>query len=180
MPTTDVSWLDLGTLGIALAGLALSGKSAWQEHRRDQVRLDVRPKIAHLFGPDDPRARFAFEIANVGAFAITVKEVGFLLHGTTDRAAIVLPYRNDNGPWPRRLEPHESMTVFSSVIETMKLDLARIRCVYAATATGVVAEGDSPSLQRVIRQGSAPPPPQDIRSSSARGAYFVSDYEGLE
>jgi len=101
-PTT----FQLGTFGIAVAGLLLSIRGAWRDYRRDKTRIRVVPKIAYPLGPiADARPRLAFEIVNASLFPITVDEVGFLFRGTKTRGAIPVPITASGVAWPNRLEP---------------------------------------------------------------------------
>lgn len=173
-----VTWLDLATLTIAVVGLVLGVRSAVREHVRDRVRLVVTPKVAYPVGAqDDPRPRFAFEVVNRSAFPVTVDEVGFLLRGTKHRAGIAMPNIEDGGAWPRRLEPYDGVTVYSTPGDLATIGLARIRCAYASTVSGERFTGNSPALKRLVREGSVPPPPRVMSRSGLRGAYVISDFD---
>jgi hypothetical protein len=113
----DMKPQEIVTLSIAVVGLLLSTRNAWRDHRRDKVRIRVIPKISYPIGPmPDPRPCFGFEIINNGVFPVTIDDVGFLFAGTKKRGSISAPILHDKGEWPRRLEPHSAVTLYSAAV----------------------------------------------------------------
>ena len=168
---------DPVTLGIAVAGLLLSIRNAWRDHRRDKMRLRVVPKVSFPLGPT-PHAQpcFAFEIINDGVFPVTVDDVGFLFIDTKRRGALSSSLVLDEGSWPRRLEPHASVTVYSAGVESLGIDFRRIKCAYVTAASGKVFRGHSKALKAVVVQGRIPIPRFKASRSGVSGMLTVSDF----
>ena len=133
------------TLAVAVLGAVLGIINTWHQLDQTRVKLKVVPAIA-FFGPVDTGMRFSVEVTNLSAFAVTVDDVGFFYHGTRDRAQIVHPFLADRGPWPRRLEPRSSVSVYSEIPSNPG---RRIRCAYAKTQCGHTCEGTSPALEQI-------------------------------
>jgi hypothetical protein len=53
----------------------------------------------------------------------------------------------DHGPWPRRLEPRSSISVYGQAPGSVSG--ARIKCAYARTDCGVTKRGNSPALRQI-------------------------------
>ena len=133
------------TLAIALVGAILGVITTWITVNNTRVKLMVRPKVVVPGGSADPRIRVCIEVSNLSAFAVTVDEVGFFMHGTERRLAFVRPVLADGGPWPRRLEPRSAVTVYAQQPEAQ----SRIRSGYARTQCGVVRRGITPALKQI-------------------------------
>lgn len=135
------------TLSVAVLGAVLGVINTWQGVDKSRVKLKVMPKGAIPVGGADPRLSFCIEVTNLSAFAVTVSDVGVFYHGTKDRGCIVHPFLIDGGPWPRRLEPRSSVTVYSQQPES-GAD-RRIKCAYARTDCGSTRTGNSPVLKHI-------------------------------
>src|SRR5436190_11385917 len=103
---------------IAGAGLSLGIFNTIQASVRNRVRLQVLPKSAFQIAPNawrrsleayEPGAGFCIEVVNLSAFAVTIDEIGFTNKGKEVRSACPRPVLLDDGVWPRRIEPHESV-----------------------------------------------------------------------
>lgn len=164
--------LELWTLGIAITGLFLGIRSAWRDYSRDRVRIRVVPKVAYPAGGEgkvvtfpgggrfDGRPHFAIDIINAGAFPVTVREVGFRLAGR-DKWSSLVPLV-DRGPWPRRLESHDGLTLYSPAPEELGLDVRMLRGAYATTSEGRTFTGTSKAIKTVARRGAIPPCPRPL------------------
>ena len=165
--------MEIVTFSIAVLGAILGVLSTVRDWRRDRVRLRVTPQVAYpSAGTGDTRPRLAIDVANLSAFPVTVSEVGFLLKRTKNRRALSQPLLMDGGPWPRRLQPHESVTAWAAPGEETSGWLTSVRAAYAKTPSGHVATGHSPMLRWVTRTGSLPAPPR--RLTGAPGAMHQS------
>jgi hypothetical protein len=136
-------WKDYITLGAALLGAVLGIMNTWNAMSARRVRLRVRP--VHAFPPSG-EPMFAIEVLNLSNFELTVDEVGFTLNGNKlkkgRRAAIPRPIVIDGEPWPRRLKPRESVSLYFHRPDPSE----PIGKAYASTACGEVRYGDSPAL----------------------------------
>jgi len=147
------------TMGIAIAGLilgitgtVLSIVNTWRLFDRDKVKLRVRPTLVKPIGGQDVRPRVSIDVLNLSVFSVTVDEVGFLYHDSTDRGMIFQPIMLDGGTFPRRLKPRTSLSAMCN--PSMHLDerFAYVYCAYAETDCGVRAEGTSAALRQLIAQ----------------------------
>jgi len=85
-------------------------------------------------------------------FPITVDEVGLKRRGRKDRIALPRPIIPDGGPWPRKLEPRQSVTALFDPTEIMALRaIGSIHKAYATTACGTTCYGESGALKDFIR-----------------------------
>ena len=135
------------TLSIAVLGAVLGIINTWHALDRSRVKLKVRPAHAIPVGGVDPRLTFCIEVTNLSAFAVTVHDVGVFYRGTDQRGSFVQPVLMDGGPWPRRLEPRSSVTVYGQRPESFPNQ--RIKCAYAKTECGVTKTGSSPALKQI-------------------------------
>jgi hypothetical protein len=139
------------TLAIAVLGAVLGVINTWQGLDKSRVKLLVRPKHAIPIGGVDPRLTFCIEVINLSAFAVTVEDVGVLFKGTDHRGSVVMPVLADGGPWPRRLEPRSSVTVYSQTPSAPSG--TTIKCAYAKTQCGYTKTGTTPALKQIARHG---------------------------
>ncbi len=149
-------WSQAITLGVALLGAALGVLNTWHTMTANRVRLRVRPGYAHA---TDAQGRilsgvspsFYIEVLNLSGFPLLVSEVGFTLDSRTTRTPrvpVTRPEIRDGGPWPRRLPPRESVTVYFEPIDLMGLG-SRMGRAYVHTACGEIAYGTSPALKQL-------------------------------
>lgn len=117
------------TFAIAVLGAILGVINTWHAIDKSRVKLRVIPKHAIPVGGMDNRLTFCIEVINLSSFAVTIDEAGVFLQGSQNRLAYTNPITNDNGSWPRRLEPRSAVTVYG---ERPKSDGAyRLKCAYA-------------------------------------------------
>jgi hypothetical protein len=140
------------TAAIAGAGLALSVFNTVQASMRNRVRFKVLPKSAVRVAQNaferslavyPPGAMFCIDVVNLSAFPITVDAVGFTRTGTKLRVACPLPVLLDDEGWPRRIEPHNSVTAYIDIGELPR-DISK---AYATTQSGVTRYGTSAALR---------------------------------
>lgn len=141
------------TLAIAVLGAALGLINTWHAIDKKRVKIRVRPKHAIPVGAADPRFTFCIEITNLSEFAITIDEAGVFYKGTDSRGAYTQPIIIDGKPWPRRLEPRSSVTVYGEPPQP-KPDHA-LKCAYARTECGVTRTGTSPAFKQLAASGAS-------------------------
>ena len=149
----SVTLIEAITLSIAILGAVLGVINTWHALDRSRVKLKVLPAHAIPVGGADPRLKFCIGVTNLSAFPVTISEVGILYEGTNKRGVFIEPFLADGGPWPRRLEPRSSVTVYGQVPDSTP-DL-RIRCAYATTECGHTKKGNSPALRQIAASPSA-------------------------
>ncbi len=154
-------WLQVISFSLALVGALFSALNSYASLVRDRVKLKIVPK-AYI---EDPNGFFArdypdekdtpewshvcIEVINLGMIPVTISEVGFLLSDTSKaRIVVKRPAVMDGKPFPRRLEPRESVTVYGTLSAK---EYPRISKAYAGTACGVIAKGTSPFLKNIIK-----------------------------
>ena len=135
---------------LGLVGTVLSILNTWRTFDRDKVKLRVVPKHAFPVGGIDNRPRVSIDVTNLSTFPVTVSQIGFLFHDTTNRGVLVQPFMPDGGSFPRRLEPRTSFSVLCDPMEHLEPDFASVRCVYAQTDCGATIEGNSPALRQLV------------------------------
>lgn len=135
------------TLAVAVLGAVLGIINTWQSIDKTRVKLKVIPKGVIPFGGADPRLTFCIEVTNLSTFPVTVSDVGVFYHGTKHRGCITQPILIDGGPWPRRLEPRSSVTVYTEKPDSHAE--RKIRCAYARTDCGSTGTGNSPALRQI-------------------------------
>ncbi|QLG88023.1 hypothetical protein HQ393_06975 [Chitinibacter bivalviorum] len=139
------------TFAIAILGAALGLINTWHNLDKARVKLIVQPKHAVAFGGADENLNFCIEITNLSSFPVTLSETGVLYHGTMSRGVIIQPVLLDGGPWPRRLEPRSSVSIYAQ--NPAKNSERLIRCAYAKTACGVTKRATSPALKQLATHG---------------------------
>ena len=135
------------TLAIAVVGAVLGLINTWHTLDKNRVKLKVVPKRAIPYGAADHRLSLCIEVTNLSSFPLTIDEVGVFFHRTDKRAAVISPVLMDNGPWPRRLEPRSSISIYSQLPEAR--EGRKMRCAYARTQCGRTAEGTSPAFKQI-------------------------------
>lgn len=134
------------TVSAAAVGAVLGIMNTWNAISNKRLRLYVRP--SRSISVPDGISGLAIEVINMSSFPVTISEVG-LTKGSnkinkTGRYAIVNPIIIDGKPWPRRLEPRESVSVYSQAI--LGHDIGK---AYAKTSCDEVRYGDSPALKQM-------------------------------
>lgn len=153
-PGANSGWdlKDAITLSIAVLGAVLGLLNTWNAISARRVRLLVRTTFAYPITDLDVPHMMGIEVINQSAFAVTVTEVGFLLSGTTNRAAANFPRVIDGKPWPRRLEAREAVSTFVDPPQDTRF---KVRAAYARLASGERITGKGPAIK-------------DLRASMAR------------
>ena len=139
------------TLAIAVLGAVLGLINTWHAIDKKRVKIRVRPKHAIPIGAADPKISFCVEITNLSEFAVTIDEAGVFYKGTDVRGAYTQPILIDGKPWPRRLEPRSSVTVYGQQPER-KIGHS-LKCAYARTECGVTRTGTSPAFKQLAASG---------------------------
>jgi hypothetical protein len=155
--------LEVITLGIAIVGAGLGIMNTWKSFDRDRIKLVVVPKAfartkqgiiisSNSDAMTENMSGFCIEVVNLSAFALTISEVGFQLRNG-HRAVLSKHVLNDQSMLPQRIEPHASVTVFSShpLGEVTEL-LWNANMAYATTESGVLQTGTSPFFRSMIRK----------------------------
>ena len=149
----EISAFQAVTLAVAAVGAVLGIINTWHTLDKNRVKLKVVPKHAIPYGGIDPRLTMCIEVTNLSSFPLTIEEVGVFFHHTDKRAAVFNPVLADNGPWPRRLEPRSSISVYSQRPE--KRAGRKMRCAYAKTQCGRTVEGTSPAFKQMASEDQA-------------------------
>lgn len=145
-----MSYVEAITLSIAALGAVLGIINTWQSVSQNRLKLRVTPKHAIGFGGANKNTTFCIEVVNRSGFAVTIAEVGILYKGTDNRFAYVNPILADRGPWPRRLEPRASVTVYGCRPEPISGH--RLKCAYARTDCGERVTGTSGALRQIASE----------------------------
>lgn len=135
------------TFAIALVGAVLGVINTWRALDASRVKLKVVPGHAIPVGGFDPSVNFYIAVTNLSTFPVTIREVGIVYRGSDKRGVFVNPILADGGPWPRRLEPRSSISVYGQRPDIMPGH--PIRCAYAETDCGVRKCGNSPALKQI-------------------------------
>lgn len=143
----DISTFQAMTLAIAAIGAVLGVINTWCAVDQNRVKLRVVPAHAIPYGGAPANIRFCVQVTNLSQVAITVDDVGFLFHGTNKHSSIVSPVFADHGPWPRRLEPRSSVTIYSELPRASGGH--KIKCAFARTQCGRIKTGSSPALRQI-------------------------------
>lgn len=169
--------VDVITLVIAGAGLALGVLAAVRDYQRDRVKLKVTPQIGYPVGPmPDPRPRLGIEVVNLSTFPVTVAEVGFGWSQGDNRHALAQPITMDGEPFSRQLAPHDSVTGYFAPGQETEPDWPKIRWAYAITAAGEWHTGKSPVIKTLKRtNGNIPPPFRKLGRGGTPGMLTTED-----
>lgn len=148
-----MTWTGWVTFGLAIVGAVLGLFNTWQSWRDRRVRLRVTPNYSQPVGDRMQPAGapcVAIDVQNLGAFPVTVVEVGLLIGraaGDLPRRASFMPAAVVAGPsLPHRLEPHDAMSL---VVPIISLSRQSYTSAYARTAAGHLIRGNSPALRSI-------------------------------
>ena len=156
----------------AAVGMLLGIYNFFHARAADRVRLKVIAKASSFRGRDDTgklfylhnRDRFdpdhpagcpdslSLEVINLSKFSVTVDEVGLRARWDRNRLVLVNPIVPDEKPWPRKLDPRESVTIhfnLTNLIESPRFPTV-VRA-YATTACGTTCFGTSGALRDLVR-----------------------------
>jgi hypothetical protein len=140
---------DFLTAGAAVAGVVLGLVNLWFYFDQRRVKLRVSPKWSYpvgdqLFLQGLPEKMLGVEVINLSAFAVTITQAGLEIPWSSKRIVFINPVLIDGKPWPRRLDPRESVTVYS---DPASIAMRPGRC-YAWTACDTIRKGKRPHWQR--------------------------------
>lgn len=150
---------DWFTTGAAVTGAALGFFNLWRQLSTDRVRVRVTPSLVmhqtstgvathtnvRLDPSDAPRAvRLGIEVLNLSAFPVTIDELGMTTAGSA-RKVFVDSHTADGRNLPVRIEPRDSVTFYTIMLETT--EFAGGRDLYADTACGTRSIGRSPAIE---------------------------------
>ncbi len=144
---SDITWFQAVTLAVAAVGAVLGIINTWRAIDQGRVKLKVVPAHAIPYGAADPDLRFCVQVTNLSSFAVTIDDAGVFYHGTKNRGSIINPVFTDNGPWPRRLEPRASFSIYSQLPHSRAGN--KIKCAFARTQCGHTKTGTSPALRQI-------------------------------
>lgn len=137
---------DFLTTGAASVGAVLGIMNTWNAISQKRLKLRVTP--CHALTVPHGEWGFSIEVLNLSTFPVTIIEVGLttdsLIANKGDRLPIMNPIIVDNKPWPRRLEPRESVSLYAEIPRYKNMGQA-----YARTACGEFRYGDSPALKQI-------------------------------
>lgn len=146
----ESAWVQAITFAIAVLGAILGVMNTWRAMNDARVKLRVQP--AHAIAPGSQGVNFSIQVTNLSRFPLTIREVGLTLDGRSirsgGRAAIPDPVILDGGPWPRRLDARDAVSVYFDVGQLRGVQ-GRVGRAYARTACDEVAYGSSPALRQV-------------------------------
>jgi len=169
---------DIITITAAVVGMLLGIYNFFHARSADKVKLQVIPKASSYRGkdhsgreyylhnsdrydlnhPENSPDTLSLEIINMSRFAVTVDEVGLKSSWSKKRMALAVPIIKDGKPWPRKLEPRESVIVYFDATQLLNLDkISSVRRAYATTTCGTTCYGSIGALREFmqIAQGSA-------------------------
>jgi hypothetical protein len=150
-----------------ICGAVLGVINTCTQLSRNRVRLKVIPKVAYMVTETDvvacakPTAlqariaekgapsRLCLEIINMSEFAVTVSDAGFGRANKT-RHVIFRPEVSPGKTWPTRLEPHEAVTLYLAIGDSLKPSITHDAVAYAKTDCGKVFYGTSPLFREYI------------------------------
>lgn len=137
--------------------------------RRERVRLKVKPTFLIQFpstgGSPDPNSYYTtsqgkkipriwgVEVTNKGT-TVKVKEVGFLVRRTSDRAVISDQLPGFQVKLPHLLEPHDSVSIFGAppIDEANIEQFGNFKCAFARVTSGKIFTGNSKGFREVLRK----------------------------
>ena len=147
---SSITTFQAVTLAIAAVGAVLGIINLWRAIDQNRVKLKVVPAHAIPYGGAPQNIRFCVQVTNLSQFAVTIDDAGVFFHGTNRRGSIVTPVFADNGPWPRRLEPRSSLSIYSELPRSSTGH--KIKCAYARTQCGRTKTGTSPALKEIANE----------------------------
>ena len=135
----------------AIIGASLGVVNSVQGFRQRRVCLRVIPRVVSirqggfLYSTNEliPYSVPCIEVVNLSSFPVTIREVGFTLHGTEQRA-VLLP--SDVKKLPSRLNSRESVTVHAGEKAVLPRNIKKC---YAKTECDETRFGDSPVLKKL-------------------------------
>jgi hypothetical protein len=149
-------FLAIGGFALGLIGTVLSIVNFIRAVVSSRVRLRVRCYPLAILNPGNTIKECAcVEVVNLGSFPVTLKEIAFepcagLPHGGK------MTMRNDgclNGKYlPVRIEPHDSVQVFYSNLESATTMIKQCRRAIVETACGKIHFGELKTFQEIVKR----------------------------
>jgi hypothetical protein len=140
---------DFLTISAAAVGAVLGIMNTWNAINQKRLKLKICP--CHTIAVPHGTQGFSIEVLNISSFPVTIIEVGLTNKSNDarkgDRYPILHPIIIDNKPWPRRLEPRETVSLHSETPNHKNIGIA-----YARTACGEYRYGDSPALKQIRKE----------------------------
>ena len=166
MDWNSISIKDVVIVGLGAIGTWLGVLNVWKNHSRDQIKLEVTPKIYQdaamgrltMKNPDphDPKPRLSglcIEIVNPSLMPIIVEEIGFLSIEKDTQLVITHPEFLDHGVLPRKLEPRTAFTAYiPSQSPELPVGMQGLARAFAKTACGRTFTGTSPIFKSLIQR----------------------------
>jgi len=152
--STALNVLQGITLGIALLGAALGVINTWVRLREDRVRLRVSAAHSILGGPFGVSPwHLSIQVVNLSSFPVRVVEIG-LEPGNTPKSKLTIlsPMTADSGPWPRRLESREGVTIICPPDLLSNPELTHVKRAYVRTECGTMCRGSTPALRQYVSE----------------------------
>ena len=121
-----LTWKDAITMGVALIGAVLGVMNTWNAMNQQRVRVRVTP---HFVASMDGRPiGVSIEAINLSAFALTIKEIGFM--GGSGRVPVLSAQFPEGAALPWRLAPRESASAMVGPrdVGIPPFDLAMLMC----------------------------------------------------
>lgn len=176
---SDVTfWIAVLGAITGMLGFGLGLWNAWLIWRQNRIRLRVVPVTLLSFPPEGGRVRqvsevsfvrnskgeaierfWGIEVTNEGC-PVKIKEVGYLLYGTDDRAMIMHQLPAYQVTLPYQLEQHDSVAIYADMFLEDDLSigfelLSKYRCAYVRTTSGKQFTGTNDLLRKLTRKCAA-------------------------
>jgi len=131
---------DPFSFGLGAAGTLLGVLNYWRTWEKDRVRVRVRAGVSLSLGHNRTETGLFVEIVNLSNFPVTITSARFLLDGTDWEFILMPPYLNGE-TLPKRLEPREAVSIFTSAEVLRDPQSTAIKEVVAYTACGEQIRG---------------------------------------
>ena len=156
--TTNSITLAIAITGAVtgILGLIFNFLSTWRTFDRDRVKLKVVQKWAIFSHPVlGSQDTLCVEVTNLGFIPVTLSRVVFPIDGSNEELHFT-PHPMSQEKLPKRLEPRESVTVYTEPDLVTSAPFGRVSSARAWTACGRKIDGTSPALKTVaarLRKG---------------------------
>ncbi len=170
-------WIAIIGAITGVLGFGLGLWNAWVAWRQQRIRLRIVPVTLLSFPPEGGKVHpvsfvensqgeavariWGIEVINEGC-PVKIKEVGYLLNDTDDRAVIMHQHQlpTCRVTMPYQLERHDSVSIYADVFKegdlpTMFEQLAKHKCAYARTTSGKQFTGTNDLLKDLTRKCAA-------------------------
>jgi hypothetical protein len=151
----------------AVIGIPLGIYNLWVAISSRKLKLKIIPQSITLQYDDnqiggsivvnsidefnEATGEFLIEVINMSSFPVIVNQVGFKLNIRPDSFIIDKPIIKDNGPWPRKLEHRDSVSLYCSLSDLINSPRSiSIKNAFAETACGTTCTGTSVALKKLV------------------------------